>query len=264
MDQKAFIAAITERMRPAPRLKGLFLGGSFGRGTADALSDVDLVAVAEPERWAEIGQAFRQAVEATVPVIYTNVLYGGALFNVISEQWLRCDFSIVTPQDFAKRAKDLVKPLLDPENLYAALPESLPPRTPDPNRVNGLILEFIRVIGLLPVALGRGELVTGVAGVGLLRDMLGNLLLEDVTLPDRGGILHMSKLLPPDQMRMLADLPYPRPDREQLVVAQLALAKAFMPRAKAMTARLGLPWPTAFEMATQRNLEKVTGRQWEW
>ena len=77
-----------------------------------------------------------------------------------------------------------MSPLIDPDDLHSALPDDLPPGAPKPARVQGLIEEFIRVLGLLPVAIGRGEHVVAARGAGLLRDKLIDLMLEDAALPE--------------------------------------------------------------------------------
>ena len=115
------------------------------------------------------------------------------------------------------------------------------------------------MLRLLPVGAGRGEYVTMVVGVRMMRDHLVTLLMQDVRNLDPGGMLHQSKLLNPEQMRMLERLPYPAPERQALIDANLAIAREFMPRARAMAERLGIAWPQAFEEATRRRLAETLG-----
>jgi hypothetical protein len=68
-------------------------------------------------------------------------------------------------------------------------------------------------------------------------------------------------VLPEADMRLLEGLPYPRPDRAAIIAANLATARAFFPRARARAERLGLSWPTAFEEATRRNLQRIFGAE---
>ncbi|HTM78538.1 MAG TPA: nucleotidyltransferase domain-containing protein [Devosia sp.] len=265
MNQQALIEAITLALADEPAIEALFLAGSYGRGTADAHSDVDLIALVAPEDHAALGARWRTILPAITPIVFWNEMNrGGLLLNAVSEDWLRCDLSMLAPAAFTRRARDTVKPLLDRHDVYASLPATLPPQLPNPERVSYQISEFIRVLGLLPVGIGRSEYVTGVTGVGLLRDLLVGLLIEDVPLPDRGGALHLSKLLPPGQMAMLAALPYPKPDRAEVIAANLALAHAFFPRARVLARRLNLTWPTAFEAATRRHLGASLGMQTDW
>lgn len=263
MDQQGLIEAITARMADKETVLGLFLSGSFGRGTADEWSDVDLVALADLADHAALAREWRDTLASITPIVFWQELpRGGTLINAISEEWLRCDLIITTPDNFGRRAKNTVKPLVDRHARYDTLPDSLPPRQPDASTVSYLIHEFIRMLGLMPVGLGRREYMTMVLGVGMLRGHLETLLMQDVTEPDPGGMLHQSRLLPAEQMRMLAALPYPDAKREALIDANFAMARAFMPRARAMADRLGLVWPEAFEAATRRRLEATLGRAW--
>ena len=264
MDQQALIQAVTETLKREPTLHGLFLAGSFGRGTADDWSDVDLIALVAPAEQAEFAAEWRSRLHAITPIVFWNELNrGGLIINAISEDWLRCDLSITAPDSLGHRAKDTVKPLIDPHGIYATLPDSLPLRQPDRGSVHYLIHEFIRMLGLLPVALGRGEYMTMVLGVGMLRGHVESLLMQEVSHPDPGGMLHQSKVLPAEQLEMLKALPYPGLDREALIAANFAMAQAFFPRARALAERLGLEWPSAFEAATRRRLEATIGRVWD-
>lgn len=261
MDQQDLIEAVAPAM-DIDAIRGLFLAGSFGRGSADEWSDVDLIAVVTDGQERIVADHWRSALHAITPIVFWNELSRGVLvLNAISEDWLRCDIAIVARKEFGHRAKNTVKPLIDRDGIYDALPDSLPPRQPDAGTVQYLIHEFIRMLGLMPVALGREEYVTMVLGVGMLRGHLETLLMQDVTLPDPGGILHQSRLLTPEQMQMLKSLPYPPPEREALIAANFAIAREFMPRARAMADRLGIHWPDAFEAATRRRLSATLGEE---
>lgn len=260
MDQQDLINAMTRKLTGNQALLALFLAGSFGRGDADTWSDVDFVALAADDQRATLAADWRLALNETTPIVFwQEVERGGLLINAVSEEWLRCDLHIVRPDEFGKRAKNTVRPLIDRDGIYAELPDRLPDREPSRTTVSYLIHEFIRMLGLMPVATERQEYVTMVVGVGMMRDHLVSLLMQDVPNPDPGGMLHQSKLLPPEQMRMLERLPYPGPDREALIEANLAIAREFMPRARAMAERLGIEWPSAFEAATRRRLSQTLG-----
>jgi predicted nucleotidyltransferase len=267
MNQQDLIDAVKTTLAEETAIDALFLAGSYGRGTADEWSDVDLIAVAQPEHHAALAARWREALNAVTPIVFWNELNRGVLvINAISDEWLRCDLTIAARDSFGRRAKNLVRPLIDRIGLYDTLPDTLPPKQPDAGTVRYLIHEFIRMIGLLPVAAGRGEYVTMVLGVGMMRGLLETLLMQDVTHPDPGGILHLSKLLPPDQMQLLASLPYPGPERDALIEANFEIARQFMPRARAMAKRLDIAWPDAFEEATRRRLAltmgEAAGRAW--
>lgn len=185
------------------------------------------------------------------------------LLNAVTDDWLRCDLIIVTPDRFTGRSRDRLRPLFDRDGLYDALPDTLTPRQPDPARVARLIGEFIRVLGLLSVVVGRREYFTAVYGAGLQREALMNLMLEEVTVPDPGGALHLSTVLPADRMAVLSALPCPRPDRDEVIAAHIEIARQFFPRARVLAATLGVDWPGAFEAAARRALRRQFGDEYD-
>ncbi len=255
---EAFITAVAGQVADDARVASLFLAGSYGAGTADAFSDVDFVAVATPEDHADVASLWRAVVQRVEPVVFWNERRGRSiLLNAVTESWVRCDVLIVAPGDFGRRCKAGVRVLFDRAGLYDGLPDMLPPAVPDAVRVAAITHEFIRVMGLLPVGLGRGEHVLLVKGVALLRDLLCDLMLEDCALADRGGALHLSRLLTPAQMDVLRALPCPGPEREALIAAHLGVAGVFFPLARDMASRLGIAWPDAFEAALWRRLDRL-------
>lgn len=262
MDQQDFITRITAALIDEQTLRGLFLGGSYGRGSDDAYSDIDLIAIIDPSHHAALISRWREILQEIAPIVFWSERgQGSVLLNAITEDWLRCDLFIVAEAGFSGRARNTVKPLIDRQGFYDALPASLPAKTPDPAKVQFLIQEFIRVLGLLPVVAGRGEYFTAASGVGMLREHLTNLMLEELPVPDRGGALHLSKLLSPDDTALLASLPFPQPQRDQVIAANFQIARQFFPRARALATKLGIAWPDAFEAATRKKLAAEFGPQ---
>ena len=266
MGQQALIARIVEALGPDERVRGLFLSGSFGRGPADAWSDVDLLAVVLVSQHETFAAGWRDLLGTIIPIVHFQRLPHALVLHAISEDWLRCDLQIAAPENLDGRAKDRLKMLIDRDGIFAALPATPSHQGLDPGRMRGTISEFIRVLGLLPVSDGRGEYEVGVFGSGLLRRMLTDLLVAEMDLGDTGGVLHLSRVLDAERMALLATLPVAQPNRESVIEANLAAAGAFFPRAKALAHMLGIDWPTAFEEATRRHLSKSlpAGHRVDW
>ncbi|MEL6677701.1 MAG: nucleotidyltransferase domain-containing protein [Pseudomonadota bacterium] len=257
---------MAERMRGAPGLFGLFLAGSHGSGHADRFSDIDCVAVVAPDAHRRIADLWRSALETEEAVVYWGDRGAGpVLLNAVTEDWLRIDLITNTREMFARRRRPDVKALLDPEDLLSGLAAEPWIHQDDPAQVARIIDEFIRVLGLLPVALGRGELFTGVTGSDLLRGLLKDLLVaRDARIPP-GGALHLSRVLPPEDIALLDALPFPRPDRGEIIAANETIAATFFPLARAEAARLGIPWPGAFEAAARHHLAReIEGFRVNW
>jgi hypothetical protein len=264
MDHEPLFRDVTQRLSSVEGIQALFLAGSYGQGKADRFSDLDFVAVAEQPFHDGIASAWRAMLEAFYPVVFWNEVRGrGILLNAVTEGWLRCDLYVTAPKDFVKRSQATVRPLFDRAGIYDGLPERLDAAVPSPSRVKYLINEFIRVLGLMTVGFGRLEYVTLVKGVGLLRDMLSDLMLEECPVPDRGGALHLSRLLRPDQMAILQGLPYPGPDHDQLIEAHVKIAEGFFPIARRLARQVDVAWPDAFEAATRAHVFKELGVRFE-
>jgi len=111
VDQQDLIEAVAPAM-DIEAVSGLFLAGSFGRGSADQWSDVDLISVVAEGQERIVAEHWRSTLHALTPIVFWNELSRGVLvLNAISEEWLRCDITIVARKDFGQRAKDTVSRL---------------------------------------------------------------------------------------------------------------------------------------------------------
>lgn len=257
MDQQALIARVAESFGGDPRVKALFLSGSFGTGTADAFSDVDLLAIADPAEHEALATDWRNALEAIAPIVHYNRLPHALVLNTVTDDWLRVDLHIATPDHLAHTAKDSLKPLVDRDNLYAPLRPETPEPARNPGRLGWMVGEFIRILGLTPVAIGRGEVELMTVGNTFLRRFLTDLLTIEVNPRLPGGMLHLSRVLDPERMAVLAAVPLPQLTADSAIESNLALARTFIPRAKALCASLGVEWPATFEAATRRHLQRA-------
>jgi predicted nucleotidyltransferase len=251
--QQALIERVEEVLSRDDRVLGVWLIGSFGRGTQDRFSDVDLWVVVAADDADSFCDDWPKISDEISPTVFRRAL-GSRVFNHITPDWLRFDVSVSTPDALGSRTRSTAKPLYDPRGLSADLAAPAAPKQPDPARVESITVEFLRVLGLLPVAIGREEYVVGESGAGLLRQMLIDLMLEDVAVEDRGGALHLDGLLPADRQQILVDLPPLQATREAVITANIACAIHFLPLARTLHTRCGLTWPEELEAAARRRL----------
>jgi predicted nucleotidyltransferase len=248
-------SAILKAMSALPRVKGLFLSGSHARGTADAWSDLDTVLVVDAADQAGVVDAARVALAPTV--MFRK--QGGAevtLVNAILPDWTRVDLLMEPEARFVKRGKGSVRAVHDPADLIARL--GVAAAAGSAQRVAFATEEFLRVLGLLSVAAGRQEWVLGTMGAGLLRDQLLVLMKAEAgTLGE--GMLHLTRSVSAMDYALLERMPPITPDEENVVAAHVALARIFVPRAKAYLAAQGLDWPAEFEEATRAHLGRALG-----
>ena len=89
-------------------------------------------------------------------VVLVNSLYGGQVLNIVTDDWARFDLTIVQREDLPRYADSTALTAIF--NKGDAAPPARP-RTPAraslPDQLLTLVKEFLRVIGLTPVAMGR-------------------------------------------------------------------------------------------------------------
>ncbi|WP_227269713.1 aminoglycoside 6-adenylyltransferase [Roseobacter weihaiensis] len=249
------IKTITDATSDAPGIRALFLSGSYGNGMADAYSDIDFVMVAEAGATDAVADIWRQAVAQTGEIVlWWDRTTVPVLINAITADWTRTDVLILKPEQMAAQAQSRLKPLFDHDGIFDRLAETPKDTGPNLKKFKYQVEEFIRILGLLHLAAGREEYINGVLGVFHLRNLLVDLMIEDTNAPNRGGVLHLNRLITDEQKAVLTSLPPAVPTREAMLTAHLAYAKVYLPLARKRVAELGLAWPERFEAVTWAKL----------
>jgi predicted nucleotidyltransferase len=259
--QKALTARLAEVLAADARVEAVWLAGSFGQGAGDAWSDIDVIAVVEDEDRAACVAEYagpRNPVGETVLLMAVHK----TIVHAVRPDWERYDIMFVTPQMFRSMDRASLKPLT-PESLEAPPGPAVTwgPYHRLPEDYAAMAREFLRILGLAPTATERGEWLAGQEGVGILRKLLIEMMIgsNKVSAGQRGGAKRLNPFLTPEQRAAVEAIPYPGPDRDSFVTANAALARAFIPLAKATLADVGAPWPQALEDATRRHLTRVFG-----
>lgn len=251
------ISHIVSALPSTSPLKSLFLGGSRGRGTEDRYSDFDFIAVCKSEHNESVTQDWHAVLEEFEPLIYWQKLgKPTGLINAITKSWIRVDLSVVKSIDKSKFAKDSLEPVLDPDKLLDELPDKTKRQKVKSAAVLAIINEFIRILGLTGVVVGRREFLVGVWGVQHLRNQLIALMLQEANPVHHGGALVLNPYLSDEQRFALGSLPSAVATQNSVVQVNLAYAKMFLPRARALAAQVGAEWPEQFERETLAYLSR--------
>jgi hypothetical protein len=264
MDVTRLLPALVTGLAELPACKGIFLSGSHARGTNDPFSDLDLVLVVDPADHPVVKDQAHALIDPLSPLVMFRTFPGQAttLINAVTATWDRIDLLLEAPDRFVRRPAQGLRPLDDPTGLAASLSAASDDPASTKRRILQTTEDFLRILGLLSVGLGRGEYVLCTMGAGHLRDHLITLMKAEAgTLGE--GALHLSRSVSPADMAILTAIPMPPADRDSIVAAHMALAQAFIPRARAFHARHALTWPEAFEAATRAHLADTLGRSGE-
>jgi hypothetical protein len=74
------------------------------------------------------------------------------LINAITADWTRIDIVILTPEALKFHTQDQLKPLFDHDEWYDTLAPSRAAQKPNATYIRYQIEDFIRILGLLPLA----------------------------------------------------------------------------------------------------------------
>jgi hypothetical protein len=260
-EHEALISRLTDVLLADDRVRAAWVSGSLGRGTGDRFSDVDVLAAVSSQDLDAFVADWPKVIPKVADTVLTQKSGGGATYvlNHVTPEWIRFDLVVTTVYQVADRSGSTLRLLFDHDDIHRLLRGRVESAPPTPESISSLITEFFRVLGLLPVVLGRDELFVAASGAGLLRQLTVQLLLEDAGRAGAGGALHLSTRLPEEAMRTLTALPPIVAEREAAVRAHVACAELFLPVARKMAALVGTPWPAALERACFGYLRRELG-----
>ena len=251
--QQDLVDRVVDDLAADPRVRGLWLTGSFGAGTADEYSDVDMfVLVAEAHVDGYASEWLGRVAPRYRPLLVRR-RGPGAVFEHLLPGWLRWDVVVGGPAGLNDLDPDRVLELLNRDSVH---PRPSFRAGVEAGTVRELTEEFLRVLGMLPLVVGRGELVTAVTGASLLRQLLTTLLRYRAEGPRLSGALRLNEVLPPDEVAALAALPPVYADRGAVVRAHLSCAAMFLPVARDL---LGPDHPRELEAACWEHLRLHLG-----
>lgn len=256
-DQQTLLDQILAALAADGRVRSAWLSGSFGKGAGDAWSDVDLTVVVDGP---DLAACLRDCAAGALglPATVFSHLVHGRIFSGVTPGWSRFDLAFLTPAEFSGQDGAGLRRLLG--ETAAPPPRPAAPDSDAADRISRLAHEFLRVLGLSPVCLGREEWLVGQQGVELLRGMLVELMLEANGVPRSArGAKRLNDFLHPEQRAALEALPVPAAERAALSAAQGEIARLFLAEARPLTQRLGVAWPEAFEAATRDHLRRELG-----
>lgn len=258
-EQRALLTRLVASLRADERITAAWAIGSLADGGNDEYSDIDLLAAVRPEAFTALVADWPTFLAHLTPTVFARQL-GTAdkpTITAITPEWLRFDLTLAATDHSRPHGYTAIL-LFDTGGSARAFTFAPVTSRQQWDRLPELASTFLRVLGLLPIVLGRSEFLVGPTPVMLLRDYLIDLYLIENGSP-RAGAKRLNALLSAEQRRALLDLPPLAPTRGAIIAGHTAIARLFLPHARRLAATHGLAYPEAFEQATLAHLQRTIG-----
>lgn len=219
-----YLNALVDKVASDGHILAVWLEGSFGRGTADRYSDIDIhLLVAEENK-----EAFQKRLESWLFDIQPLVLFKdtslGQMITCITTAGLRLDVWV-----HAGKAISLERPkvhVLSAAEGCIQFKEACRDKEliDVSSALNQHFNEFWRVLAILPTVLGREECIAGFMGTTFVVMSLTEVLIIGSGKERERGVKNINPFLPQTLREEIEDaLTMPSVDRESIAKAHLRL-----------------------------------------
>jgi len=267
--QQALVLRAVEVMEGDPRILAGYLVGGFAVGQGDAYSDVDFQFLASDDATGELAGNWTELLDRIAPPAHVSPFPGAIGGSVITPDWLHYDIVIHPVSAVDVATVEGMVPLFDKGGLLPDGPVPRPDRRLEPFYPELAVNHFLYMLGNMVSVVGRNEPIPLTNGVILVRDMcLVRLFLaengwETTREHAFGNPFPFTKrlrgYLDDEQNALLASLPPLAATIDAGIDGYVALARIFLPRARALAARTGATWPAAYERASVGFFERMLG-----
>lgn len=260
--QVALLERAVEVLRADERILAAWLHGSFAVGRGDPFSDVDVHCCVDDDVAAELaGDGWKKMLARITPIVMSVSFPPPSVGGYsLTPEWLHLDLAF-----HARSALD-VSALSGYRRLFDRTGELLRGEV-RPADVEGepfypadTVDWFFYMLGNLVVVVGRNEPVLGVLGAMTIRETCAiPLFYAERGIRRSGGAKRLRPFLSEEQHALLESLPPLAATLDSVIECELALARIFVPRGRALAAATGGTWPDALERATIRHVESSIG-----
>ncbi|MFC7622071.1 hypothetical protein [Microlunatus sp. GCM10028923] len=237
------------------RVRAMWLHGAFGRGAADAASDLDISLAVRDEDFDAFAATWKEWLAEITPTVNAGPIAPGC-FHALTPGCERFDV-------FSERVSELPRTNLrrrvtvfDRDDLTASVPTPDDP-PPDPDTIAAAVRETLRTAANIQTVFVREDWLLGVAAVLTIHSLLFQLFAEaNKPQPATGAKQHSFKLSPRHRT-LLEQLPVPQPDRQSVLDAREAALRLFLAEAPTVAAAADVPWPTELADAVLGYLDRI-------
>lgn len=251
------------------RILALYLVGGFAVGTGDAWSDVDLQFSIRDDAADDVAATWRDVANAIAPTAYIKpftYVSGGVC---ITPEWLHFDVVFNAESKVDPKTVEGMVPLLDKAAILPTEPVPRPTHQGAPFFPLDAVEFFLYMLGNMVSVIGRNEVIPASNGVIMVRDiaLVSLLLAEQGWKSTREHQLgnpfpftkRLRTYLSDEQNELLVSLPPLAATIDSVIDGYVALARAFLPRARRLAGQTGAEWPGAYEWASVGFFERSLG-----
>jgi predicted nucleotidyltransferase len=252
VEYQPLLADVRDVLAADPRFLALFLGGSIGRGVADAGSDLDLLVTVSDADFDTVARELAGILVATVDPVITLAIPGMPGTNAYTtRQGLRVDVVLERIADLDEPAFRRRVTVFDRGDVRALIsPVEDANAGPDAATLGAIVQEFLRQQAIYPAAVvGREDWLLGQEGVHNARLMLYQLFVETNQPLPVMGVKQWTSKLTSAQRSVLEALDPPTAGREQVMAAMAAVRSAFRTSGRAAAEAAGMTWPIEIDDA---------------
>lgn len=253
-EYRSLLSRLAAELERDDRVLALFLGGSLGRGVADAGSDLDLLVTVSDEVFDQVGESLGGNLADVIdPVIALPIPGMPGTFAYTTGQGLRVDLVLERVTDVDRPAFRQRLPVFDRGDISALISAPVDANNgPDPATLQGILQEFQRQQAIFPAAVvARGDWLLGQEGVHNARLMLYQLFVEANQPLPAMGVKQWSSRLTQKQRCVLEALEPPAAARAPVIAAMTSLRTAFRTVGRATAEKAGATWPAEMDAAVE-------------
>lgn len=255
--QQDYIYLLTSKTKADKRIKAAWLEGSFGRGNADRYSDLDIHMLLSDADLPDFKANVEAWLAAIAPLVQFRLLFDSKMINALTRDGLRLDLWLHAG-DIATLDEHKARVLAADEHgvrFEDAVPANDPAATAQ--ALQRAIGEFWRCVALLPVGVGRNELITCFMGLTVQTNLLADMLLNGYGIARDRGVKNLNQFLPAEARQAIEDaLSLNGLSTTSLARAHLALARVMQQHGPVVAARHSIAYPADLEAAVLRYVQE--------
>lgn len=267
--QKALIERAKTVAAEDDRILAVYLVGGFAVGMGDAWSDVDLQFTVRDEAVEEVVATWKDVANAIASTAYIKPFAFSTGGVCITPEWLHFDVVFNPRSAVDPKTVEGMVPVLDKAGILPTEPVPRPDRQGAPFFPLEAVEFFLYMLGNMVSVIGRDEVIPASNGVIMVRDVA----LVSLLLAERGwssAVEHqfanpfpftkrLRSYLTDEQNELLISLPPLEATIDSAIEGYIALARAFLPRARRLAELTGAEWPEAYARASVGFFERSLG-----